>query len=69
MKNKKGKSKAYSVRKPVVLYDHLPGILAGYPAALFTILGCVSLLVPVSPHMLFWVGLSIMAVWLSLIHI
>ncbi len=86
--------------KPIILYDHLPGILAGYPAALFAILALLSLpqeyvqkpavestpavavtadnadqplasketveaypwWVP-NPHMLFWIGLSIMIVW------
>jgi hypothetical protein len=86
--------------KPIILYDHLPGILAGYPAALFLILAALSLpqefvqkqpvepdtgaavkadasdqpqsvtepteeypwWVP-NPHMLFWIGLSIMLVW------
>ena len=96
--------------KPIVLYDHLPGILAGYPAVLFAILALFSLpneyvkeyaandstvatassddaaaadsesadkatsadssaarpwwlfWVP-NPHMLFWVGLSVMVVW------
>ena len=28
--------------KPIVLYDHLPGILAGYPAVLFALLAIVS---------------------------
>lgn len=93
--------------KPILLYDHLPGILAGYPAVLFAILALLSLpqeyvdkrpvgsstsavaeekadsgdgendaatetattsaeeypwWVP-NPHMLFWVGLSVMLVW------
>ncbi len=29
--------------KPVILYDHLPGILAGYPAVLFALLALFSL--------------------------
>lgn len=29
--------------KPVLLYDHLPGILAGYPAILFALLAALSL--------------------------
>ena len=62
MKNAKG-NKNIAGRKPIVLYDHLPGILAGYPAILFAVLGCVSLWSAVNPHMLFWLGLSIMAVW------
>lgn len=28
--------------RPIILYDHLPGILAGYPAALFAILALLS---------------------------
>ncbi len=28
--------------KPILLYDHLPGILAGYPAALFAVLAVLS---------------------------
>ena len=31
--------KPVSGLKPILLYDHLPGILAGYPAVLFAILG------------------------------
>lgn len=97
---------ATSNLKPILLYDHLPGILAGYPAVLFAILALLSLpqnyvdrtvpdavvqslsadtatdaetgrrvisaaeytsaqlptWVP-SPHMLFWIGLSIMIIW------
>lgn len=37
-------SKKPSGLKPVLLYDHLPGILAGYPAILFAILAGLSLL-------------------------
>ncbi len=55
--------------KPIVLYDHLPGILAGYPAALFLILALLSLpkefemsWAP-NGHMLFWIGLSVMLIW------
>ena len=29
--------------KPIILYDHLPGILAGYPAVLFALLAILSL--------------------------
>ena len=32
-----------AVLKPIHLYDHLPGILAGYPAALFAILAILSI--------------------------
>ena len=93
--------------KPILLYDHLPGILAAYPAVLFAILALLSLpqnyvsrTVPAgivatnettesseteesgtrvisakeyssaelpkwvpNPHMLFWIGLSVMIVW------
>ena len=105
-------SKKPSALKPIVLYDHLPGILAGYPAVLFAMLAILSLFsssVPTNvldtqvveqlqakatelreqapdniaaaeqleeiervlnntshwfnPHMLFWMGLSIMLVW------
>lgn len=97
--------------KPIVLYDHLPGILAGYPAVLFLILALLSLVPGKSivgsidtptfdtikthiegqikaagdtnvvkayeeslslvsaktpffdPHMLFWIGLTVMLVW------
>ncbi len=56
--------------KPILLYDHLPGILAGYPAALFLVLGILSIpseqnwsWFQFNPHMLFWVGISAMIVW------
>jgi hypothetical protein len=57
------------VLKPITLYDHLPGILSGYPAVLFLVLGLMS--IPhernwsweFNPHMLFWIGLSVMIVW------
>ena len=100
--------------KPIVLYDHLPGILAGYPAVLFLALALLSLVPGRSivgsidepafeaikthiddkvkslteagdtaavaayeeskalmsaktpffdPHMLFWIGLTVMLVW------
>lgn len=100
--------------KPIVLYDHLPGILAGYPAILFLLLALLSLVPGKSivgsidaptfekiqattndqleaaqkaekpkvanayskalelveaktpffnPHMLFWIGLTVMLVW------
>lgn len=58
-----------SAFKPVILYDHLPGILAGYPAALFLILGLLSLPSEYewswqfNAHMLFWVAISVMVVW------
>ena len=66
--------KSAGVTKPILLYDHLPGILAGYPAVLFAILGLMSLpkqlakegvepWISVNSHMLFWIGLSIMIVW------
>ncbi len=93
---------SFGTFKPITLYDHLPGILAGYPAALFAVLALLSLpqeyvgknsgsdaataqssaeasnasakttdsesaadypnWVP-NPHMLFWIGMSIMVVW------
>jgi len=101
-----------SALKPIILYDHLPGILAGYPAVLFALLAILSLFSSdkpttvldtqvveqlqakatelggqapdniaaaeqlaeiyrvlndtsywFNPHMLFWMGLSIMLVW------
>lgn len=57
--------------KPITLYDHLPGILAGYPAMLFAIMALLSYF-GTSPtgegdwldkHMMFWIGMSIMIVW------
>jgi len=64
MKNKtQGVLQPPRKHKPIVLYDHLPGILAGYPAVLFSVLGVVSCMVSVDPHMMFWIGLSIMLVW------
>lgn len=58
-----------SALKPILLYDHLPGILAGYPAVLFTILGLVTIVIGNDPardslkHMIFWIGLAIMLLW------
>ena len=50
--------------KPVLLYDHLPGILAGYPAVLFSVLAVMSLWPNLfNTHMMFWIGISIMLVW------
>lgn len=54
--------------KPIMLYDHLPGILAGYPAALFFLLGLITYFVNAPEqaayrHMIFWIGLAIMLVW------
>ena len=99
---------ASSTNKPIVLYDHLPGILAAYPAVLFSILALLALphdlseksrvhkledavaattadagaassgaegdsevdvaepwygRVAPDPHVLFWVGISVMIVW------
>ncbi len=57
-------SQSSTAIKPIYLYDHLPGILAGYPAGLCTVLGIMSLMPALfNPHMLFWIGLSIMVVW------
>ena len=60
-----------------MLYDHLPGVLAGYPAVLFLIIAILTF--PnnagedggriewwpesFSNHMFFWIGLSIAIVW------
>ncbi len=77
--------KTPSAIKPIKLYDHLPGILAGYPAVLFLIFGLLSwpfwdktIGMPdadgkthevieqvglVDPHMLFWIGLTVMILW------
>ena len=49
--------------KPIVLYDHLPGILAGYPALLFLLMALFSYLQWFDTHMMFWIGLSIMILW------
>ncbi len=63
------KPAAVPMLKPIMLYDHLPGILAGYPAVLFFLLGSISYFVGMGPdganyrHMMFWIGLSVMLVW------
>jgi hypothetical protein len=58
------KSSAQSPLKPIILYDHLPGILAGYPAVLFAIMAVLSNWPKVfNPHMMFWIGLAVMVVW------
>ena len=49
--------------KPIVLYDHLPGILAGYPAILFLLMALFSYFKWFDTHMMFWIGLSIMILW------
>jgi len=58
--------------KPITLYDHLPGILAGYPALLFAFMAILSYFgtTPggnegdlIDKHMMFWIGMSIMIVW------
>ena len=60
------------VLKPVYLYDHLPGILAGFPALFFLILALLSLpheldgwqnWAPISQHTIFWIGMSITLLW------
>ena len=53
---------------PIYLYDHLPDILAGYPALVFLALAGMSLpavqrWVPLSEHSVFWVGLVVMLAW------
>jgi len=58
--------------KPITLYDHLPGILAGYPAMLFALMALISYFGTsaeggeadwIDKHMMFWIGMSIMIVW------
>jgi hypothetical protein len=58
--------------KPITLYDHLPGILAGYPAILFAVMALLSYFGTsaqgsdgdwIDKHMMFWIGMSIMIVW------
>lgn len=58
--------------KPITLYDHLPGILAGYPALLFAFMALLSYFGTsadggegdwLDKHMMFWIGMSIMIVW------
>jgi hypothetical protein len=58
--------------KPIILYDHVPGILAGFPAVIFLILAFVVGVFGSSTidtdsnvvrHMCFWIGLSIMIIW------
>ena len=58
--------------KPITLYDHLPGILAGYPALLFALMAILSFFGTspegseagfIDKHMMFWIGMSIMIVW------
>ena len=57
-------SSSTSGLKPIYLYDHLPGILAGYPALLCMVLGILSLFPDMfNSHMLFWIGMSVMVVW------
>lgn len=62
-KRQTGKSYKQLLR-PIILYDHLPGILAFYPAVLFSVLAISSLWTDVfNTHMMFWIGTSIMLVW------
>ncbi len=65
MRNKSTRArKKGAALKPIVLYDHLPGILAGYPAVLFAVLGVLSIWPErFGSHMLFWIGLTIMLIW------
>ena len=59
--------------KPIYLYDHLPGILAGFPAIAFLILALLTLPYDlgedwarwqvISPHTIFWIGLSATIIW------
>jgi MFS family permease len=54
------------------LYDHLPGILAGFPALFFLVLALLSLpyrlegwqdWAPISEHAIFWIGMAITILW------
>lgn len=57
-------SKPATGLKPILLYDHLPGILAGYPAVMFAILAVLSRWPGTfDPHTMFWIGLSVSLVW------
>ena len=56
--------------KPVRLHDHEPGILAGFPAVVFTVLALFALPFqlgwewrPISLHLLFWVGMMTGIFW------
>lgn len=56
--------------KPLSLHDHKPGILAGFPALVFLLLALLSLpdqlawsWRPVSPHLLFWIGVVAGIFW------
>lgn len=78
MSDKKQASKSQIERlKPITLYDHLPGILAGYPAVCYFIIAILTY--PnragedggrvswwpeaLSNHMFFWIGVSIAIIW------
>jgi hypothetical protein len=67
-------SAAVGIRRtcaPIVLYDHLPGILAGFPAIIFLLLAIVVHFFGSDVndhdqgvnHMCFWIGLSMMIIW------
>jgi len=56
--------------KPLRLHDHKPGILAGCPAIVFAVLALLSIpdqfewsWRPVSPHLLFWIGVVAGVFW------
>ncbi len=57
--------------RPIVLYDHLPGILAGFPALIFLTIAVIVYVFGSADtehakgvnHMCFWIGLSMMIVW------
>lgn len=56
--------------KPLRLHDHKPGILAGFPAIVFLLLALLSLpdqlawsWRPLSPHLLFWIGVVAAIFW------
>jgi hypothetical protein len=63
--------------KPIVLYDHLPGILAGYPALMFFVMAGLQWAAQreskwwpeaLDGHLLFWIALSLMVVWYVAYH-
>ena len=64
------KSKVPSRPRAIHLYDHLPGILAGYPALVFLILAGLSLpeelewsRKPIGAEAIFWIALVCTIIW------
>lgn len=60
--------------KPIYLYDHLPGILAGYPAVIMLLLAAISLpndlenekwagWAILDPQAVFWIGIAVTLLW------